>query len=208
MQDQLAQIEKMLEQGMDEAQILAALGVRQAPSTPYDRLQGGGMAGAKSIGPGPAAESGPLAWVKRFVGLTDGGEINPEEGSMPLPFTDKRLKPATAAQAGMSALGGAQLLRSIPGMARELMRSPVTYVKAPKAGPAGVELDRLLGEPPTPNYPGLLTAEEGGGLAMQMLRRFSDPKPKPPLPRLVTNPTPKPTFEQIISQVLKDLYGK
>lgn len=200
MEDQLAKIEKMLEQGMNEEQILAALGVRTAPKP----LPG------TSIGP-VQRDNSLLSKIMEFAGVRDGRfmDIEEEQSTLPIPFTQKRLAPADAAMTALGGMETAAALKAIPQIAWKLgfpKRPPLTPhgpMPAPKT--EGVDLGRLLGEQMEPNYPGLLTREEGGHAAMQMLPRFGQQMAKrPPQPRLV-RPTPEPTFEDVITKILKEM---
>lgn len=199
-QDQLAQIEKMLEQGMSKEQILAQLGVQTAPQRPPGH----------SIAP-VERDNGLLRKIMDFAGIRDGRfmDVEEEQSTIPIPFTQSRLAPADAA---MAALGGAEVgagLRAIPAAVWRMgfgKRPPlVPHGPAPAPRTEGVDVGRLLGEPPTPRFPGLLSAEEGGEAALQMLPKFgAGGTPKPPLPRLV-RPKPEPTFEDVITQILKEM---
>lgn len=121
MPDRLAQIEKMLEQGMSEEEILKAL----APpaTTPYSRLEGGSAMGAQHIWPDRPAAGGLAGFAKRFMGIEDAVRQTPEEeaASLPIPFTEKRVKPATAAMGALDVASGVQLLRALPAFARNLL---------------------------------------------------------------------------------------
>lgn len=116
--DRLAQIEKMLAQGMTEEQIIAALGGGKpaAPAAPYNPLAAAGK--ATSIRPEPprmprlAREA-----LRMFTGIVDPIDIE-NENSLPLPFTEKRLLPADAA---LNAVGWANFAKQIPAGIRSLL---------------------------------------------------------------------------------------
>jgi hypothetical protein len=120
MSDRLAQIEAMLKKGMTEEQIIAALGGKvpapaapAAAPSPTDALK-------KATGIGPAPERmPPLARniLSFFTGVTDPLDIPEGMGSLPLPFTEKRLLPADAVT---GAMGGAELAK-LPGFIRGLL---------------------------------------------------------------------------------------
>lgn len=205
-QDKIAQIEKMLEQGMDENQILAALGVKVPPpqTTPQQRVAAGSAMGARSMGPVKDNTNPMVKFAKRYMGIVDpdtakASELE-ESGTIPLPFTRNRLAPGVAAM-GLLGLGG------MGGFAKNALRAPVRALPqaAPKPAPTpptGVGLDRLLPEAARPGG-GMMTSEEGGNLAMQMMKKFGE-RPYTPPHRLVPG-KPQPKIEDIIAKILGEL---
>lgn len=197
----LKQIEAMLEKGMSEEQIVAALGGGAPPpiASPNDVL-----AKATSIRPAPPRSQGlakqALGWL---MGIQDPVNQSTEEylGTLPLPFTDQRIKPADAL---MTALGGVQAGMGakgfMGGMRQGLMRPPM-LPKPPV--PSGVPLPKIL--PESPSIPSSFLKPEEGGLARAMLTLGQRSGGR--FPNLVPAPA-KPSVEDVISNVLRELYGK
>lgn len=153
MPDQLAQIEKMLAEGKTEEQILAAFGVAPKAATPEGRIAAGSAMGAQRIGPEPKDTSSALArFAKQFMGVVNPKDMSFEEekGTLPLPFTENRLKPGDAAMGAMGVASGVQMLRALPAFARNLLSeaAPGAFKKAvPSAMHYGTKAAPAIEEP-------------------------------------------------------------
>lgn len=200
--DQLALIEKMLEEGKNEAQIMEAFGIKPPPAGPA-QLPG------QRMGPVERPSRG-VEFIKNFLGIGDGRFMDADQtaGSIPIPFTQQRLRPADAAMAAMTGYGTGMGVKSGYGLLKNLLTPPVAGpTLAPKvAQTVGPTIGRMAGQAEEAAFPGFLTAEEGGQGALNMARQFGTPKP-PVRPRLVPGPY-RPSLEETISNILTSLYGK
>ena len=177
-QDVVAQIEKMLEQGMSEEQILAHF----APPKPtFDQSVAQAAQKATSIGPVRHAGSPLLQKIMHFAGITDPAQLDDQEygGTLPLPG-GKRLRPADAANAAMTVAGGVQFARNIPAFVRNLLD---------EVGPRVVPSLPSFSRPPAPPFPKApsISGEDAVQVGQQLapkLPQFSPPKaPTGPFPQ-------------------------
>lgn len=162
--DPVAAIEEMIERGMNEEQIMAALG---RPNTPATRIAAGSAMGAKSIGP-PKQESGIVPFIKKWAGIESSvGPITESErtnqGTVPIPGTNQRVLPGRAALAGMDVASGVQFLRALPAFARNILQESAPGL-----------LEKLSPAPARMNY-GVKVAEAAEAPAARM--RFGVKEP-------------------------------